>query len=359
MRTRNTECLNSQNPIGFHLSDGASYTHIRGNEYKDIEALWDWRLIPGTTIASLDSTPLECGKAGWKGKNAFVGGASDGAVGATAMRYENPITGSMWQQARLFLDDDTQHVMVSGIEKNDADSVYSVLDQRHTTSDIIVNGYILPGGGNFTNVTSLWHGDVGYIFEPKGAGNTLSVSAVNKTGQWSTIGTSTQPPITSSVFTAYIEHETALDYTILPARNYNDFQSSHRGSDLQTLQNDGHVSAVLDAAYSTLMVVFWDDTGGAIEFNISYGLSVQLSSDNAAIVLYRVASGNVTIVDPTQGLAIITITISLTSMTPANVIPPLWPSGRSSVILEFDLPQGSGAGSSISKSLANATSSPI
>ncbi|KAG5649680.1 hypothetical protein H0H81_002521 [Sphagnurus paluster] len=49
-RTMNTECVNTQNPFGFHLADGVLRTYLRGDEYEDIAASWDWDLIPGTTV---------------------------------------------------------------------------------------------------------------------------------------------------------------------------------------------------------------------------------------------------------------------------------------------------------------------
>jgi hypothetical protein len=33
-RSHNTECTNLANPFGFHLSDGALRTYLRGNEYE-------------------------------------------------------------------------------------------------------------------------------------------------------------------------------------------------------------------------------------------------------------------------------------------------------------------------------------
>lgn len=43
-RTQNTECVNSQSPFGFHLSDGTLYTYVTGNEYEDMFAAWDWNV---------------------------------------------------------------------------------------------------------------------------------------------------------------------------------------------------------------------------------------------------------------------------------------------------------------------------
>ena len=41
VRTLNTECINDQNPTGFHLADGTLFTYVQGDEYEDIAAAWD------------------------------------------------------------------------------------------------------------------------------------------------------------------------------------------------------------------------------------------------------------------------------------------------------------------------------
>lgn len=79
-RTTNTECLNSQNPFGFHLADGTTYTYVDGNEYEDIAASWDWNLIPGTTV-DYNATVLQCSTVTNIGLDPFVGGVSTGSVG--------------------------------------------------------------------------------------------------------------------------------------------------------------------------------------------------------------------------------------------------------------------------------------
>jgi len=130
MRTTNTECLNSQNPFGFHLSDGTVYTYLEGNEYEDIAAAWDWNLIPGTTT-DYAATPLNCNNTSWKGIEQFVGGVSNTQVGIAAMRYYNPFTHSLkWQKAWFFLENDIQFVMVNNLSSNNSAPLYSVLDQR-------------------------------------------------------------------------------------------------------------------------------------------------------------------------------------------------------------------------------------
>lgn len=83
-RTRNTECINSQNPLGFHLADGTTYTYVTGDEYEDIAAAWDWNMIPGTTV-DYGAAPLQCDTANQVGVENFVGGVSTGKLGMAVM----------------------------------------------------------------------------------------------------------------------------------------------------------------------------------------------------------------------------------------------------------------------------------
>ena len=83
-RTHNAECTNTQNPFGFHLADGTTYTYVTGDEYEDIAAAWDWNMIPGTTV-DYGATPLNCDTENQVGVENFVGGASTGKLGAAVM----------------------------------------------------------------------------------------------------------------------------------------------------------------------------------------------------------------------------------------------------------------------------------
>lgn len=202
-RTTSTECVNSQNPYGFHLADGTTYTYRVGNEYEDIAAAWDWNLIPGTTV-DYGATKLECNTAGQKGKHSFVGGASNGKVGVAAMRYTNPVTGNLsWQKAWFFFDDGTQKVLLSSLASKTSNPVYSVLDQRRHVGPVYVNGHELTSANATTpSAKTLWHANTGYVFD----GLTVTVNTGDRTGAWAALGASVQPPETVDLFAAYIEH---------------------------------------------------------------------------------------------------------------------------------------------------------
>ena len=46
---KGTEQVNEDNLLGAHLADGALFTYVTGDEYKDVFPFWNWRHIPGIT----------------------------------------------------------------------------------------------------------------------------------------------------------------------------------------------------------------------------------------------------------------------------------------------------------------------
>jgi len=226
----------------------------------------DWNLIPGTTV-DYGATPLDCAHAGWTGLESFVGGVSNDKTGIAAMRYLNPISKAFsWQKAWFFLNDDTQYVMIANLTSNTSAPIYSVLDQRRHSGDIYVNDDLLSTPGNQTfncTVSSLWHGNVGYKFDAEAT--VLSLSVGPRTGAWSAIGSSTQPPETVDLFAAWIEHQDSMQpfsYTIFPGATRDSFMGRCEKRRIFPLQNDAYISAILDADYWTISAVFWDIAGG-------------------------------------------------------------------------------------------------
>jgi Polysaccharide lyase family 8, super-sandwich domain len=104
------------------------------------------------------------------------------------------------------------------------------LDQRRHSGPIYVDNDVFDAPGNETfdrTVSSLWHGGVGYYFDP--GSTVLSLSVGERTGAWSAIGTSTQPPETVDLFAAWIEHQDLtqpVSYTIFPGSTFDSFRIS-------------------------------------------------------------------------------------------------------------------------------------
>lgn len=334
-RTLTTECINTQNPFGFHLSDGTRYTHLSGAEYIDIFAAWDWNLIPGTTT-SYGSTPLTCETAEKSGLETFVGGVTTGETGIGVMKYTNPITGSFgWQKAWFFLKGDREHVMVGNMSQADDDyaSVRSVLEQKRWNGEVLVDGTIVDEaaeweecGSVHEGARSLWHDGVGYIFPVAQVGATppaLVVEVGERPGNWSKIGTSTQPPHTVDLFSAHLEHERdeqsgsfpPISYTTFPAissANFTALLDQDDPTGIIELQHDDSISALLDSSYSMLYAVFWDASGGTLNFTCPDDSAGSLYiSHNAAVILDFGAEPKLFVSDPGQSVESIAFEVDL------------------------------------------------
>ncbi|CAL1695908.1 unnamed protein product [Somion occarium] len=345
-RTQNTECLNGQNLAGFHLSDGTVYTHLTGDEYEDIPAAWDWNLIPGITV-DYGATPLDCGHSGNTGSSAFVGGASDGRAGVAVMQYQNPVTQSLsWKKAWFFFENDVHHVTVADISSKTQSPVFSVLDQRKHNGDVLVNGQA-QGTGNYSNITSLWHAGVGYTFNTATDPISLSLNLGPRTGQWSSIGISNQPPATVDLFAAWLHHEDlskSISYTVFPAVTLSSFQSKASSTTVQTLQNDKSVTATLSG--SVAMIVFWNSGGGQIDVPSLEGGAITTSSSSSAVVIIRLDTWDITVAHPSQTLTTVTLNFSVKS----GSTPSRWGSSNSKD-MTFNLPTGGTAGDSVTRNL--------
>jgi Polysaccharide lyase family 8, super-sandwich domain/Polysaccharide lyase family 8, C-terminal beta-sandwich domain len=257
------------------------------------------------------------------------------------MRYTNPKTRAFsWQKAWFFLADDVQHVMISGLSSTSSAPVRSVLDQRRARGPVFVNGLSSSSGSRYARCKTLWHGDVGYTFG-ENSGEALAVQLEEKTGDWSQIGTSAQPPVTANMFTAYVEHDRkALDvpvaYSVFPGVDYDTFvwKSASLSRRVNTVQNDKQVSAVFDETYGTFMGVFWDVAGGEVTVYPRDWEPVTVAVDANAVVVYKLDTGEVTVSDPSQVLKTVSVSVRR---------------GDNYKALRFELLGGGMAGSGVTK----------
>ncbi|KAG9035110.1 hypothetical protein FRB95_011977 [Tulasnella sp. JGI-2019a] len=346
-RTRNSECINAQNPFGFHLGQGASYTYVTGNEYEDIAHAWDWSLVPGITT-DYQGTGLECATVGQIGKKSFVGGASNGNIGVAAMNYQNPLTGALtYQKAWFFFEDDVQHVTVSGVAAQNTAPIYTVLDQKRSNGPVYVDGVKIPShnGTNKSGATSLWHSQIGYTFNntsTDGDSHQLAVTVASRSGNWSAVGVSTVPGATVELFSATLQHPASnlsapLAYSIYPATDsYATFKTKTEQRSVSTIRNDAEAAAVLDDQKGVVMVVLWTSGGGTVDFP-----SLSVTSDQAGIVIFDYITGELTFADPTQALNNATVTIMRTgegdpSTHTANLGLPQWETAGQSVTVTVE-----------------------
>ena len=265
---------------------------------------------------------MTCITAGQHGIESFVGGVSDGEVGIAAMRYTNPITNTFrFQKAWFFFKEDVQHVLVSSIASATRAPIRNVIDQKKLSGPVYVDG-ALAVSGTYPSPRTLWHANVGYIFDPPTlGGSVLSLSTKNKTGSWAPLGVSTQPNVTVALFTVSIDQDPLqldkrVSYTIYPGVSLSDFtrmiqsKGSHDGPPI-TIQNDPAISAVLDPAHKTAGIVFWAADGGVVRIPFAgpFGTALYVESDQAVALIVRLDCWEISVSDPSQTLTSVTITL--------------------------------------------------
>ncbi|GAB1520800.1 hypothetical protein RhiTH_003888 [Rhizoctonia solani] len=377
-RTKSSECTNTQNPYGFHLSDGVMYQYSTGAEYHDMWATIDWNLTPGSTT-DYNATVLECSKTEVLGIEAYAGGISAGDVGVAAMKYLNPQTQQFsFRKAWFFFSDNVQHVLVNGIVSGTSAPVYSNLDQRLHKGAIYINDDEVESG-NYSSVNSLWHSGTGYLF-PGSQGTKIWLNEGNKTGEWKNIGTSSQPAYTTDMFAASIFHDPSnlggpIEYSIFPATGSNeDFKTKATKTTPKTIANDGTVSAAVDSEGHLMGAAFWAEGGGSVRVP-TMGLMVHVDRAVALVLKYAGGqSGEIYLADPTHGTGTVKVRLekSTTSYKHKHRRDDRRILGHAGgelyvntghhhrdlemssdvVLLDFELPEGGMAGSGISKRFA-------
>lgn len=273
--------------------------------------------------------------------------------------------------------------MVSILNSTGTTPVLSVLDQRKRDGPIYVD-FLPVSSGNFSSPKTLFHASTGYVFYPSSPSiypttttPQLSISTGKRTGNWSAIGISKQPPTTTDLFTAWLSHPPmhhdgenysthsaggGVEYTVFPGRaSREEFYADAFGAGLETLYADTRVYAVQDRVRGTVMSVFWESSGGVVHVPPGGGeggsgvggegimLGVDVASDSALVMVLDRGTWRVDVADPTQVLEGAWLVFDVRRNWPVG-LPRGWgPSGRKSVRVVF--PRGARAGSSVVLSL--------
>eukprot|EP01117_Protostelium_nocturnum_P014433 TRINITY_DN5489_c0_g3_i1.p1 TRINITY_DN5489_c0_g3~~TRINITY_DN5489_c0_g3_i1.p1 ORF type:complete len:732 (-),score=155.16 TRINITY_DN5489_c0_g3_i1:48-2243(-) len=184
-RITNTECINSQNLKGIHQSQGVLLSFTGGSEYFNVPPVWDWNLLPGTTVdPGVD--PLKCGNTRYMGLHEQVGGVSDGKSGIATMKFTDPLQKALSWTKSWFFFEDCYISISSNVVQKDLKPVVVVLDQRRLNGKVETEAGTMQGEELNTKKT-LWmfHDSIGYIFPNA---SPLQIETKTVTGKWSDVG---------------------------------------------------------------------------------------------------------------------------------------------------------------------------
>lgn len=233
-RTVGTESGNGEGLKNYYMGQGTHFILKNGNEYDDIQPVWDWRRLPGTTVDQGEqSWPLITWGKGAQGQHDFVGGVSNGSTGVATMQYSRMNI----ENARksLFHASDIIVALGSNIRfPNAKGKVLTSIEQSNWTGDSVtiglhdgstlsINGAQLESYSG-TNIAWVEHNQIRYEF-PKLLSQNVHVQINEQSGSWSEInqGKSTQT-INKVVFSIWLEldknNEAAhYQYLIYPSVN--------------------------------------------------------------------------------------------------------------------------------------------
>jgi len=284
-RTRFSESINGENLKGRLLNSGDTYFMRDGMEYYNLMPAWNWEFIPGVTTFPHAQT---------KQQN-FTGGVSNGQCGLTVMHHraehetKNLSVNKFWAVHR-----DLVVCLMADMQVQNADSVYTVMDQCRWRSDVTVNkpGMVL-GAGVHALKNPTWIHHAGFAYIPLSPSNTeLQLKSV--TGSWSLINQSgSEQPVTEKIFMPVLLHgrSTSSGYVVAVCKTAEEARKLIEKPEWAVVRNDGECQAVLFRD-GTLMAAF------ASPAQVRLKNKKQLSADKPCLVI--VSGGKMFVSDPTR-----------------------------------------------------------
>lgn len=286
-RTMATEIGNYENLKGHHLGDGMMFIMRTGKEYDQTFPLWNWEMLPGTTVRHMDHQLLLDGS--WltvQGAGNPAGGVSDGVYGALAMNLDRD--GIRAKKAWFFFD---REVVALGtdIEGIPQATVTTGINQARLTGDVTVGTVqgeqLLPPDVQvqLDDVTWVHHDGVAYVFPEPAA---VYLANAVRTGRWSDINTAySNEEISLPLFSLWIDHSgdgpKEYTYLVAPGIERDAVAEYVAGHGVQVIANTSRVQAVWHEQLRQLQAVFWEAAA------VTTPAGVTVSVDGPVLILVK------------------------------------------------------------------------
>lgn len=265
-RTCRVENGNNTNVKGYYLSEGGYSVLTNGDEYLDIFPVWDWSMIPGTTLPNKTEIP---NPGEWQklGNSIIAGGLSNGNVGITVYHMNNfEFNTNTTAKKSWFLFGNEIVCLGAGISSYANEAVNTTVNQCLLKNDLVVNENgteTSPAKGirNWTgnNLKWIYHGNIGYIFPQS---SNLSLSNQTQSGNWNHISPSysVADSLKKDVFKLWLNHgvkpqNASYSYIIVPGKSLEEVRN-YNLSDIEVLMNTDSVQVVYNRNKDLMGLVF-------------------------------------------------------------------------------------------------------
>ncbi|GAB3906356.1 polysaccharide lyase family 8 super-sandwich domain-containing protein [Mucilaginibacter boryungensis] len=290
---KKTESINGENLLGAYLSDGVTLIQRTGNEYKNIQALWRWNMLSGTTtdttLVVTDAKLLTSSN-----QSGFVGQISNGIVGASAMYY-NRMEVSAYKS--YFFINDMMVALGAGITSPQIKNVVTTVNQRYYN--------YRTGGKQLKGEGWMWQDGVGYFFPDKSTELKSIIS--RRKADWGMVDKQSAGKISiDSTITWYIGHNNSdkYSYMIKPAYGVVATRKLAPHLPVKIISNTKDIQAVQSAG--TIIVVFYKP--GTLHLTETQ----RLQTDQPCMLICKAgpAGYEVWASDPTRKLTVANITLN-------------------------------------------------
>lgn len=357
-RNRNMEePYNGPGKTTHHRADGTNYLMLRGDEYHNIWAVYDWQKISGTTILQKPQLPgpEHIQK---DGLTEYVGAATDGLYGAVMFDFKSPHDGTEAKKSWFFFDE--EYVCLgTDIKAKSELSIASTINQTLLRSEVSVgrnnNTEKLPKNRHsLQNIKWVHHNNVGYVF-PKPTD--IQVSNQTETGRWSDITDQkniSKEVVSEEVFKLWFDHgkkpkDASYQYIVVPNVSVENLEEKDRSyRQVEVLSNTSHIQAVKHLKLGMTQAVFYKSA------TIAIAQDVTLRMDSPGVVLLQMQGQQLktlTVADPSRRMSRMAVTVSGIYKAKGDHFVTLPDATQKQTIFLIDLPQGVEMGKSVSVKL--------
>jgi chondroitin AC lyase len=205
-RIENTDwpCCGGEGRLCHHMAEGLTLLFRKGDEYRDIFPVWNWRQTPGTTVEQQPGAMNPGGLRGF-GLRSFSGGVSDGRVGCAAMDFAR---GSLRAHKAWFSFENSLVAAGCGITSDSDAPVRTTINQCHWRGAVEMRdgekGFRLLEEGVHELIPGAIVRHDGFIYRILTGQGTLRLGPAS--GSWADCGVESSEPVTLPVFNAGLDH---------------------------------------------------------------------------------------------------------------------------------------------------------
>jgi chondroitin AC lyase len=301
------ESINGENLMGAFLNDGVTLIQRTGREYHNIEALWNWAMLPGVTgDTTIDPRSKEATASA--SHSDFVGQVSDTTEGISAMYYNRL---GIHAYKSVFLLDGMMIALGAGITSAHKENLVTTVNQRY------YKGGELYSDKSRNGQTWLWQDSTAYLF--MGPNQQVKTTTDLRPGDWNIVDkASPDRLVADSLITIYLPHadQDSYAYIIKPGIGREEAGRLAEENPVRVLANTAGLQAV--QINHRIMAVFY--TPGELKI----GDNLSIKADKPCMVICKPGvQGNkdgqatedgqatkIWVADPTRTQQTITLTVN-------------------------------------------------